>query len=38
MYKLSEEGKQSLPEFFVSANYSNLNVFARNLSFKPVQK
>ena len=31
---LSEEGKQSLPEFLVSANYSNPNVDAQNLSFK----
>ena len=31
---LSEEGKQSLPEFLVSANYSNPNVDAQNLSSK----
>lgn len=37
IYKLNEEGIQSLPEFFVSPNYSNLNVLARNLSFKPAQ-
>ena len=34
IHMLSEEGKQSLPEFVVSANYSNPNVDARNLSFK----
>ena len=34
IHRLSEEGKQSLPEFLVGANYSNSNVDARNLSFK----
>ena len=34
IHMLSEEGKQSLLEFLVGANYSNSNVDARNLSFK----
>ena len=34
IHKLTKEGKQSLPEFLVSANYSNPNVDAQNFSFK----
>ena len=37
IYKLSEKGIQSLPEFFVGPNYSNLYVLAWNLSFKSAQ-